>query len=642
MRISALFVGGAIALATVLVPIAAPPAHAAPVPVHNAGELKLEFDNASGADNTVELGASFTVAPGDGPIVVPDGVTVTLDMNGESLTVEGPEDYAGIGVYEGSTLEIIDLDDTSTSILKATGGENGAGIGSGWISSPTETTIIPGTISIDGVDEVIAQGGGWAAGIGGGFSAHGGNIQIWDGDITATGGDECGAGIGGGCYAAAGTITIHGGDIDAEGSSGLTGGAGIGGAGNGASGIITIHGGTVDAVGHSVSAGIGGGGAAGGSNAGHITITGGDVTAEGGEAGGSGIGSARGRGHGPIDILGGSVSAVGGCSADYRSGPGIGHAGGASEMTITIDSAEVLATANCLGTTGLAAAVGGGPGSSGADVSITSSSEASEVRLDAPGSPTTIGGGVGAESEFGSLQIGLASEVAIEEDSSLLIPVGSTVSNAGALYMEGPFTNDGTFNNSGVFGAFAGVTNYGHIENNGFLGIDGAGSENGGIISNAGELEFFHTLFNPGIIRGSGAVEGAAFVTGNNFSNVFDLNGAAGGATSNELILAPSFGDAQRAIPTAPTRDGFDFVGWNAASDGSGQMLDGDTVLGTTPTTLTWYAQWQAHQAPATPPAELARTGQSAPTTLLTTGVAVLLMLSGAVAAIVARAHKHV
>src|SRR5690554_2406863 len=107
MRITALITGGALTLAAVLIPIAsATPAHAATVPVNDAGELVDAFANATGADTVVELGASFTVAPTDGSVSVPNGATVTLDMNGKQLSVVGAVDRAAIAVNAGSTLHI--------------------------------------------------------------------------------------------------------------------------------------------------------------------------------------------------------------------------------------------------------------------------------------------------------------------------------------------------------------------------------------------------------------------------------------------------------------------------------------------------------------------------------------------------------
>ena len=73
--------------------------------------------------------------------------------------------------------------------------------------------------------KLIATGGNYGAGIGGGDSDNGSNITITGGDITATGGD-CGAGIGGGFSAGGKNITIAGGKVTAIGG---TNGAGIGG-----------------------------------------------------------------------------------------------------------------------------------------------------------------------------------------------------------------------------------------------------------------------------------------------------------------------------------------------------------------------------------------------------------------------------
>ena len=75
--------------------------------------------------------------------------------------------------------------------------------------------------------QIIANGGEWAAGIGGGYWIEGTNITINGGTVTANGGDA-GAGIGGGHEANGNNITINGGTVTANGygsASGVGGGA---------------------------------------------------------------------------------------------------------------------------------------------------------------------------------------------------------------------------------------------------------------------------------------------------------------------------------------------------------------------------------------------------------------------------------
>src|SRR5690606_33922900 len=117
---------------------------------------------------------------------------------------------------------------------------------------------------------------------------------------------------------------------------------------------------------------------------------------------------------------------------------------------------------------------------------------------------------------------------------------------------------------------------------------------NYGIIGNDGELIIFDGLVNAGIIRGPGDIEGVDLVTLHNFVNEFQINDGSGSAMGPETVLASSFADARISLPQPPVRAGFDFVGWNAERDGSGEQLESGTTLGTAAATLGWFAQWQA------------------------------------------------
>ena len=123
--------------------------------------------------------------------------------------------------------------------------------------------------------QLIAIGGEWAAGIGGGNEGSGSNITINGGIVAATGGDS-GAGIGGGANGYSSNITINGGTVTANGGGDA---AGIGGGCRSSGSNITINGGVVTANGGYHASGIGGGWIGSGSN---ITINGGTVTAYGG------------------------------------------------------------------------------------------------------------------------------------------------------------------------------------------------------------------------------------------------------------------------------------------------------------------------------------------------------------------------
>ena len=160
---------------------------------------------------------------------------------------------------------------------------------SGNLKAGLEKNTSEGTLTLKddkeaGSGSLTAEGGGWAAGIGGSDGKGTNNIIISGGTVTAEGGNYgAGIGSGGGSYDGGDHITITGGTVNATGGAW---GAGIGGGYGDDSDHITITGGTVTAEGGNYGAGIGGGYGGVGD---HITIGGGAVTAEGGENG-AGIG----------------------------------------------------------------------------------------------------------------------------------------------------------------------------------------------------------------------------------------------------------------------------------------------------------------------------------------------------------------
>ena len=86
--------------------------------------------------------------------------------------------------------------------VKASGGDNSAGIGGGYLGSGSDITIK------DNAD-VTANGGKWGAGIGGGRDGDGSDISISDSNVSASGG-AAGAGIGGGRGGKGENVTISG------------------------------------------------------------------------------------------------------------------------------------------------------------------------------------------------------------------------------------------------------------------------------------------------------------------------------------------------------------------------------------------------------------------------------------------------
>ena len=182
----------------------------------------------------------------------------TIRLSGSNI-VKGHSHYPGIQaakrVGEGDEYTLTIEGDGS---LEATGGSEGAGIGSAWLVNCGNITISGGTVT--------ATGGNYAAGIGGGNKGLCGNVTISGGIVTAMGGDY-GAGIGGGDQRTSGNIVISGGTVTAVGGKNA---AGVGGGREATCGAITISGGEVSATGGDDAAGIGSGYVG---TSGDITIT---------------------------------------------------------------------------------------------------------------------------------------------------------------------------------------------------------------------------------------------------------------------------------------------------------------------------------------------------------------------------------
>ena len=211
---------------------------------------------------------------------------------------------------------------------------------SGYYRAGLEKNTSEGTLTLKddkeaGSGSLTAEGGGWAAGIGGSDGKGTNNIIISGGTVTAEGGNYgAGIGSGGGSYDGGDHITITGGTVNATGGAW---GAGIGGGYGDDSDHITITGGTVTAEGGNYGAGIGGGYGGVGD---HITISGGAVTAEGGENG-AGIGGGYSGVGDHITITGGKVTAEGGISG---AGIGGGYWGRGRNITVS-GAAQVTAVA---------------------------------------------------------------------------------------------------------------------------------------------------------------------------------------------------------------------------------------------------------------------------------------------------------
>ena len=139
---------------------------------------------------------------------------VNIELDGTNTLKSGRE-HAGLEKSKDGKLTI--LDENGNGKLIATGGDYGAGIGGGSSGKGNDITITGG--------KVTATGGMFASGIGGGSFKDGNDITITGGKVTATGGIGA-SGIGGGEQGNGSNITITGGEVTAAGG---TNGAGIGG-----------------------------------------------------------------------------------------------------------------------------------------------------------------------------------------------------------------------------------------------------------------------------------------------------------------------------------------------------------------------------------------------------------------------------
>lgn len=229
--------------------------------------------------------SSYFITIGDGATVTLDGVKI--NMGSEDLPCIKCEGSATIILKDGSTNQLVcnssnypalwigDEGTTltiqgSTGSLTVTSGRYCAGIGGGY----SNTNHTCGNIVIEG-GIIEATGGEQGAGIGSDNQGICGSITISGGTVTATatGADSNGgAGIGSGYGSSScGIITISGGTVIAQCSN--AGGAGIGSGKWSSCGNISILGGDITATGGDYAAGIGGGdGYNSTSSCGNITI----------------------------------------------------------------------------------------------------------------------------------------------------------------------------------------------------------------------------------------------------------------------------------------------------------------------------------------------------------------------------------
>ena len=151
-------------------------------------------------DGTLNFGTGGITVSGDVHLVLQDGSSMTVTGDSSAYT-------PGIKVLPGYSLAIYG-ESGGTGTLTANGGNFAAGIGGG-------INDACGTVTING-GRVVATGGSNAAGIGGGWknigggetSGNGGTVTINGGTVTANGGYAC-PGIGGGDGSSNhGTLTV--------------------------------------------------------------------------------------------------------------------------------------------------------------------------------------------------------------------------------------------------------------------------------------------------------------------------------------------------------------------------------------------------------------------------------------------------
>ena len=229
--------------------------------------------------------------------------------------------------------------------LDVTGGEYGAGIGTGPLYDREGS--VGGEVRVYAGD-VTVHGGYKAAGIGSGSAWNkaendAGELYVYGGTVRATGG-EMGAGVGGGggrdrafirsskMGSDGGKVYVYGGKLIA------TGGRRAAGIGSGSSypgaersgGLLRVFGGVVEATGGDYGAGIGGGCNCTG---GDVEISGGTVRATGGKNS-AGIGGGEDGKPGQCKINGGTVTAIIGENCNGRAageGSAIGNGKGESK-----------------------------------------------------------------------------------------------------------------------------------------------------------------------------------------------------------------------------------------------------------------------------------------------------------------------
>ena len=452
--------------------------------IYTQGKVTLELDG----DNTLTGGEGhaalekYSTASGN---VSDNNYTLTIqdenaaDGKTGSLTATGGEGGAGIGSGQSHGGRTNNITITGGDVT-ATGGASGAGIGGGKADSANLTYAGHGgggncfDITISGQNtKVTANGGAGGAGIGGGegddgsHSGQGSAITINGGaHVEATGG-KGGAGIGGGSSNVStddsglgGRITITGDGTYVK-ATGGTDGAGIGGGKKGQGQQVTIDDAvTVIASGTGGGAGIGGGS----DNRGCVlSIQNGKVTATGGADGGSGIGGGSGKvasiktGGRGVTISGGTVNATGGEGAAGIGSGANSDYGKGSYVTIT----NGTVTAN------------GGAGAAGIGDGANNVSEVGSV-ISITGGTVTANGGAGEAAGIGNGENGVHDAAVNISATNAALDVTSVTQGSGEAITGGDDLTMAKLDNlfSGVVRFFRGEDHYNTVHNGKYVGID--------------------------------------------------------------------------------------------------------------------------------------------------------------------------
>ena len=177
--------------------------------------LAAEWDIGNG-DITVNAGSGGQTVTQGSQVDVPDSAPVITGSSTENtVTINAEKDQTASVTLSGANID----GSTKGNAAVSTTGEGNVSIEldgdstlkSGFCHAGLEKNN-GGSLTIADEDKngkLTAEGGGYGAGIGGGYNGTGSYITISGGEVKATGGVN-GAGIGGGCYRDGNNITVSG------------------------------------------------------------------------------------------------------------------------------------------------------------------------------------------------------------------------------------------------------------------------------------------------------------------------------------------------------------------------------------------------------------------------------------------------